>query len=448
MNSQGIPSLKVNHCQTYVIVAQRLWQAISGVITVLLVSINLSAAQQGWYYTFLGVAALYVLFEMGLSSAVLQAAAHGFAKLSWVGRGGIEGDGSSLFKLFFVQSVKMYLSLAIIFFILVGCVGLYLFGHRNSAEEFNWISPWIGLVFMTSLNMTTLPFLAVREGSGRIVEVYLLKITQGIMGSSACWLVLMTQSEFLWASVMTPLMSFFVFIVWVNIRTPGMLDILREHLSCGWFSWTKSIWFVNWRIGMGFVSVFMWSQLCVPILFYFQGPVVAGQMGLSMTIAHTIGLVAQSWIAATIPELSRAAIMGNWNRWKALFDKKLLFSSIVFIVLSGCALMAVMSLKETPIFATRFLPIGGFGLLLAFVFFNLLNAAFAVQLRTLNREPMAFLFLLGAVITVCGSLWAAQHGGSQEVIFVMLATQIFCVFPWSFGIWHIYRKSVSSEIFA
>ena len=44
------------------IVLQRLWQGLAGLVTVAVIAATLSQEQQGWYYTFLSVAALYSAF--------------------------------------------------------------------------------------------------------------------------------------------------------------------------------------------------------------------------------------------------------------------------------------------------------------------------------------------------------------------------------------------------
>ena len=45
-------------------IGHRLWQGFAGLITALFVVRFLSADQQGWYFTFMSLAALYSIFEM------------------------------------------------------------------------------------------------------------------------------------------------------------------------------------------------------------------------------------------------------------------------------------------------------------------------------------------------------------------------------------------------
>lgn len=425
--------------------AQRSWQALAGVVTVLLIALKLNADQQGWYYTFLSVAALYTFFEMGLSSAVLQFAAHRFVEVVWTQVGGVEGPKACEFNSFFAQSVKFYICSAALFFAVVLVVGVYLFSYRQEGGQFGWIGAWSALVLVTAANLLTLPFLAVREGSGHLVDVYLIKIVQGVLGSVACWVVLLNNG-FLWATVMPPLVAFVVFAIWLTSFVPRMISIVKDAWSSKVFSWASGIWPLQWRVGVGFVSVFMWSQLGTPILFYYQDAVAAGQMGLSLTVAHTVGLVSQSWIATGIPEISRAAVLGDLKRWSELFKRKFFLSCLVFIVASISLLCVIFILLSDSSFSTRFLPTKTFFMLFLFVFFNFVSSALATQLRALNKEPLAFVFLFGALVTVIGSLLIAPSYGATGVVAVMLGAQILCVFPLSYMIWRIVSERACSIV--
>lgn len=433
-----LPKLPHNSYATYMVVAQRSWQAIAGVVTVLLIAFKLNSDQQGWYYTFLSVAAFYTFFEMGLSSVVLQLASHQFVNLRWTQRGGVEGQGVDVYTSFFAQSLKVYAVSAITFFCVIFCFGWYLFGHRALSEDFDWLGAWWVLVAVTALNMTTLPFFSIREGGGQFVEVYGVRLIQGVFGSLACWYVLI-DGGFLWATVMLPLVSFTVFIIWITAFVPRTLCLLKDGWGSKAFSWISDIWPLQWRVGLGFISVFIWSQLSTPVLFYYQDAVAAGQMGLSLTIAHTVGLVAQSWIATSIPEIARAAALGNWELWNQLFRMRLTYASLIYMVLAFGVFFVGSIISSEFGFSERVLSFSDFLLLFVFVFLNLVASALATQLRSLKKEPLALVFLLGALATVIGLFGVAPTYGSSGVVILMVAIQIFCVCPLSWMIWRFVK---------
>jgi O-antigen/teichoic acid export membrane protein len=418
-----------------VIVGQRLWQALAGMVTILFVVRFLSADEQGWYYTFVSVAALYSLFEMGLAAAVIQTSAHFFVHLQWLPQGGVRGDASSAFESFVSSSARMYFRVAGMFVVAALILGGTYFSAKAASYSgsSSWIYPWVIVVLATAANMLTLPLFAIVEGSGALTEVYGVRLLQGIGGSLICWMILASGGS-LWAAAAMPAMGAAVATVWLLRRRRLLGTMARKSPVAADFDWRTEVWPLQWRIGMGWVSVFLMSQLSTPILFYFQDPVVAGQMGLSLTIAHMLGILAQSTFAKSVVPMSRAVAQKDWTGLSRIFRRSLaalvsFFGFGALVVWLGYQVFA-----QSP-YIHRLLPIEQMAGLLAFVLFYQLNGAFASHIRAFRREPLAWISAVGAALIVVGSLAVATHYSSSGVIVVMVATQLLVVFPLSFWIW-------------
>ena len=104
-------------------------------ITLVAVTFFLNVEQQGRHYTFVSVAALYSIFEIGLASAVLQVAAHVFTQISWGGNGEVVVEDQSEFNALVSKSFRIYLKLAILFTLLVLPIGLFIFNARDGGLE-------------------------------------------------------------------------------------------------------------------------------------------------------------------------------------------------------------------------------------------------------------------------------------------------------------------------
>ena len=102
-----------------IIVLQRLWQAISGSLTLIFIVQYLSLNEQGWYYGYLSLSAIYALFEMGLSSILVNISAKYFRDLSWGHKGVIVGLGREYFSDFINKSIIVYIKMAVVFFIFI-----------------------------------------------------------------------------------------------------------------------------------------------------------------------------------------------------------------------------------------------------------------------------------------------------------------------------------------
>lgn len=429
-------------------VAQRLWQGFAGLITVLVIGITLTHEQQGWYYTFLSLASLYTLFEMGLTVSLIQVTAHMFVKLHWLPDGRVAGEASAVFSSFFSQSVKVYAYVSLLFMLVSLAVGFYIFSHKVSQAVTSgmWMLPWFFLVIMTALNMFTLPFLAVLEGSGEIVEVYKVRLMQGVLGAVLCW-VLLLLGGWLWAAVIVPVCGVLVVSAWFLKKRAGLiLGVITGKVNTS-FNWSQEVLPLQWRVGLNWISVFLMSQLATPILFYYQSPEVAGQMGLSLTVAHMLGIIAQSWVARRVPALSQAVARKEWDIFDRLFKKDLRHSLIVF--LAGALMIAgIHYLISKSIYFSRVLPFWPFIGLLGFVFFYHINNVLSLQLRSFKREPLVWVSLAGAMLILPGSVYAAKVFSASGVVAVMLGVQAFLVFPLSFLLWRKFNRdwrSVSVE---
>ena len=151
--------------------------------------------------------------------------------------------------------------------------------------------------------------------------------------------------------------------------------------------------------------MFLMSQLATPILFYFRDAVVAGQIGLTLTIAHMIGIFSQSWIARDIPLMSMAVARKDWVALNTIFINNLRSMIIVFLGCSAILLLAYFLLADS-IYIQRILPFWQvFGLLLFVLIFQIC-AALSVYLRSFRREPLMCPYIIGAIVVIGGSLWA------------------------------------------
>lgn len=424
------------------IVAQRLWQAGSGLVTMVLVAHFLTPVQQGWYYSFLSLAAFYTLFDLGLSVVLVQLAAHLFVAIRWRpgGRGQVEsrleGDAAThQFHALTGRSARLYVVLALAFLLLLlpgGWLFFSLHGNVSTLPAGQWLPAWALLIVATAAGILALPFLALVEGSGQIGEVYGVRLAQGVVGAFGCWAVLSTGGG-LWAPAMTPAFGVLVAVAWLLLRRPKLIRAAHTY-SGHELNWRHEIWPLQWRIGLSWLSGYLLTQIYTPILFHSQGAVVAGQMGLSLTLANMLGLLAQSWIARRVPAMAQAANRRDWPLLDRLFKHDFTASALAFVAgaLVLCGLRAVLA--YTP-YTIRVLPFWPFTGLLMVAFLININGTLAAQLRSFRREPLVWVAVGGAVLSVPGALWAAGHYSADGVVAVMLAVQLLFILPWSVILW-------------
>ncbi len=405
-------------------------------MTILLLTHFLTPVQQGWYYSFLSLAALYTLFDLGLSIVLVQFSAHLFINVKWLGKGRVAGESGEQFLSLVGQSLRLYLLLGLAFSFLMIPAGLLFFGEKGSEARLlisDWQWPWICLVIATAANILALPFLALVEGSGRVGEAYGIRLLQGVLGSIGCWTVLSIGGG-LWAPSMIPAIGFFVVLSWLIFRQPILLyNALR--IGDSHIQWAHEIWPLQWRIGLGWLSGYFLTQIYTPILFYYQGAEMAGQMGLSLTIANMLGLLAQSWIARRVPVMAQAAGRKDWRLLDKVFTQDFVVSVLAFLggalVLGG---LHYFFLEKTN-YVSRVLSFWPFVGLMGIAFLNHINGALAAQLRSYRKEPLVWVSLAGAMVTVPTAFWAASNYSAAGVVTAILSIQLIFILPVSIRLW-------------
>jgi len=413
------------------VLSQRLWQAGAGLVTTVLAVHFLSAELQGWYYSFLSVAALYTLFDLGLSTVLVQVAAHAFAGLQWNADFSVEGEAATHFRALVGRASRWYLVSAIAFAALLLPGGLLFFGSKAGAAP-HWLAQWIVLCGVTAAGLVFMPFLSVLEGTGRITEVYALRLVTAICGSLAAWGMLSAGGT-LWATAMVPTATLVIPAGWL-IFYRRKLIVTAWHTVGRNFAWRQEVWPLQWRLAINWLCGYLLTQVNTPVLFHTQGAVVAGQFGLSLTIVNTIGLVAQSWLTRRVPAMARAAALHDWPTLDRLFGRDFAISSVVAVA-GAAAILAAYGLLAHTAYIHRVLPFWEFAALLGFMLANLLIGGLSTHLRSYRKEPLMPLIAATTLVSTPVVIWAAVRYSSAGLVAVLAVVNICVNLPIAAVIW-------------
>ncbi|MFM0152674.1 hypothetical protein PQR05_19035 [Paraburkholderia sediminicola] len=414
------------------VLSLRLWQAGAGLLTTILAVHFLSPETQGWYYSFISVAALYTLFDLGLSMVLVQVSAHASTGLHWKPDGSVEGEATSYFHALVHSALRWYALTALVFAVVIVPGGILFFGSKSSTT-IHWVAPWLVLCGLTAAGLLITPFLSILEGAGQISRVYALRLSLAVCGSIACWATLAGGAG-LWATVMVPAATLLIPLVWLVRYRRGLLQIASRSAGHR-FNWRHEVWPQQWRLGINLLCGYLLTQINIPILFHTQGAVIAGQLGLSLAIVNTLGLVAQSWITRRVPLMARAAATRDWPTLDRMFKRDFTMSSVIFVVMAFGVLAMDLLFADTK-YAHRVLPFWQLAGLLVFVFSNQLIGGLAAHLRSFRREPFMSTLATTAILTLPLIVWAAAHYSSAGLVAVLAAVNLFLNLPIAFFIWY------------
>ena len=323
----------MNNLNLLAILLYKFTHALLGIGTIFIIVFTLSPNMQGWYYTMLSIASLYVLFEFGLSNLLIFKSANYFSKLKW-SKDVVDGDKDIIeeFYKFFKSSTLLYVYISIMSFFIIYPIGSYVLEKNNPSEVINnWKNIWFLLILFTSLNLASTSVLHIYEGAGKIREIYLLRTAQQITGVLITWLLLTNNFEVI-SLLALPISCLSIFIIWLYVYGREVRVIIKSNISFNAYDWRKYIGHLRLQIGFSTISLYIITQTIVPFVFYFTSPVLAGQIALTITACNMLSLVCISWIQQNIPLYSSLTASNNIMLFNRLFTKNALQSIALYFI--------------------------------------------------------------------------------------------------------------------
>jgi O-antigen/teichoic acid export membrane protein len=381
----------------------RMWGALAGPITILLIATRFSRVEQGYYYTFGSLLALQVFFELGLLTVLAQFAAHEFAFLSWGEKGEITGSEAHrdrfvdlLGKGFKWYSISAMLLIPVL--ILVG----FLFFTQSPAVDFSWRLPWALAVIGVGCNILLIPFYAVITGSGEVASINRREMMGGMAGSIVGWLVIACGGG-LYA---IPAVTTGTIVVGVAYLFKSKPKLVKTAFSCAFgsrvsshtISWRGEVWPMQWKIAISWVSGYFIFQLFTPVLFKFYGPVVAGQMGMTLSAVNAVQGICLMWLQTRSPELGKLIASKNWKGLDQSFNQVLKQAITVCIITAAVAIIVIAGLQSYTSMGTRFLPVLQVMIFLVAVCGNVVISGWAIYMRAHKQEPMMLISIISAIL--------------------------------------------------
>jgi len=425
------------------------WQLVSGPITLFLIGHHFTPTQQGFYYTFNSLLLLQIFFEMGLSFVLVQFSSHEFSILQWKKWGGVKGGKKiGRFKEIVKQSFRWYGVFTLLFLMLVIPLGFYFLKSKDTGNlEFGWKLPWALVGFSTSAILLSTPLMAIIEGSGRVKETSLVRLSQSVISLPIAWLVIMLGGGLFNAATVAFVNAFIVW-SWLATKNPLLLktgfsgmckDATSASTSALSFSWRQEVWPMQWRIAISWISGYFINQLFVPLLFYYQTAEIAGKMGMTLSLANMLPVIGQAWLTSKAPFLGRLVAQKSWKELDLMFFKLVAQSSSV-VFLGVCVLaMTPLVFRDLSIFQ-RLLPPKEIAILSLSAFITHLINCFAQYLRSFKREPMMGVSVIGALLVTALAWYCGKYYSSRGIVISALSLNALFGLPTAVWLWLKYRK--------
>jgi len=400
------------------------WQFLAGPISLLVIAWYLTPELQGFYYTFGSLLALQSFVELAFYLVIINVSSHEWARLSLDNTGRIVGDPDALSRLISMGRLifKWYAVVSAIFLVGVGIIG-YAFFSQQPHPGIEWKGPWFALVILTSLVLWGLPFNSLLEGCNQIATINRFRLGQTIMENLALW-VTFALGGGLWAAVVSAAVAVLRDLYLLFIQYRRFFEPFFKLPTGAQIGWRNEIWPMQWRLGLLGIVNYMAFSLFNPVMFHYQGAVVAGQMGMTLILIYGVQATASVWVYTKAPQFGMLISRKEYSALDRLWQRTSLISLAVISLGAGAVWLLVYSLNVLNVpLAHRLiapLPTGMFAMAAILMQISQCQTTY---LRAHKREPTVVLGVvssisIGILVWLLGSRYGPLGAAAGNLIVV------------------------------
>lgn len=423
----------------------RVWALFSGPVTAILIATRFTAEIQGYYYTFSTILALQVFVELGLGTVIIQFASHEWSKLKLGITGEIEGDGGALSRLVSISRIafKWYIIGGIF---VAGGVGIggYIFFASSPDKGINWTSPWFVLCVMSGITICLVPVWSLLEGCNQVKKLYTFRFFQGVVASLSIW-TSMWLGAGLWTAAISSIASALLSFIFLRTKFWGFLkSLLHAKPGNEQVNWRHDMLPMQWRIALSWISGYFIFSFFVPVLFKYNGPLVAGQMGMTWSLVVVLSAVSSSWLSPKAPVFGMLIAQEKYTELDIQFWKttKIVIGISAFVAICIWSMVFLINHISYPAihkFSSRLLPPLPTGLFLAAQLFYIASSPFSTYLRAHKKEPLMVFSLIYAALVGSSTFFMGRYYSVTGMAAGYLAVNMLLM-PFVFFIWKSCRK--------
>jgi hypothetical protein len=370
---------------------------------------RLTSVELGFFFAFLSLGAFVQLADFGLSYAALQT-------------GGRLAGTNRLHEL---PAIARHVTRWITFSaglatITAGAIGFAIFSSRNAdVAGVAWRAPWLGyLVSVFALQVVT-PGVFLREGSGKILQMWRLRLVQELIGATACLLALHAGAG-LWSLCAYAGTRAFVAALWLFLGDPLRSD--DPTITYSIRQWMTDVWPFQWKIGLSGLSGFLIFRSFAPIVLLEQGAVAAGSFGLAISFMNLLIAVSTSWPMSQAARYSMLAASRRYEELHRDFPRMLVASTLAAAAATTFGVVVMAEARRRGIvFAQRLPEQLTTTVIFATAIVHHIVICFAVALRAEGREPLLIPSVVGGLVNIAAIWLAAHYGTLRDIAIVNLA---------------------------
>lgn len=415
----------------------QLWKLFSGPILLILIPIYLSSEAQGYWYTFISLAALAVFADMGFSTILLQFSAHEFAYLKFEPNKTLTGDVYHLERLATLLkfAIKWSICMGLIAFPIILIIGFLVLNQKQT--EIDWFIPWVVYGLASVLVFFNSMLLSFIEGCDSVGEIQKIRffISFATVISTICFLFFGLE---LYSLVLSLFFGGFVGIIIIFSKFKNMFVQLNYIASSISHNWKIEILPLLGKYAISWISGYFIFSIFTPIAFHYYGSVEAGQVGLSMAICTAIFGISNIWMTIIVPKINMLVSHKDYDTLNLLFRKYLILSIITFIFGIIIFFVIITIFKDYIPFYGRLISIYSFIIISIAWFIQIIINALATYMRAHKEEPLVLPSVISAIY-ISLITWLIAMNLPFEYFFVGFLSSYILGLPWVLLIFKKYK---------
>lgn len=417
----------------------QLWRLVSGPLLLFFIPLYLSAEAQGYWYTFISLAALAIFADMGFSAILMLFSSHEFAHLKFSADYRLVGDEKYIKRMatLWVFSLKWSVAMACVVFPIVLVIGFVILSEKDLTVEWEW--PWI-IYGLSSINIfinsMALSFI---EGCDKVGDIQKIRLKISVVNVAATLLLLLLGVS-LYALAFSLLASAVVgCAIIVGKYRQLFLQLFSEARGVKQ-RWFKEIMPLIWRYAVSWVSGFFILSIFTPVAFHYYSPVEAGKVGLSIALCTAIFAIANVWIIIITPKINMFVARKDSYSLNVTFYRHLFLAALTYAVGMLTLYLVLRYMHELVPITDRLVGAQSFMCLALGWFFQLIVNALAVYVRAHKEEPLMFASFLNGIYVAGTTIMIAIYL-PFEYFFGGFLSAYSWVLPWVICVFVKYRNN-------
>ena len=222
-------------------------------------------------------------------------------------------------------------------------IGGYVFFSQSPTQNVSWKLPWISLCVFTGINLFTIAIWSVLEGCNQISNVYYWRFFQRLLSNLVGWGAILLGADLWTASIMAFAGIIFAGFFLRRDYWEFFKTLLLKKSEGPRISWRTEILPFQWRIAVDWVYSYFILSLFTPVIFYYNGPIIAGQMGMTWSLVSVLSTTGLAWVLPRVPQFGILVAQKRYDEMDRLFwrlmiivtGSTILVGAAIFVLVLG-----------------------------------------------------------------------------------------------------------------